>query len=175
MERGQAERSEAGGEVNPRITKDFPELAETQGTRRRTNTIFSLRSLRLSGALLPQKRDTPDFGSLAVERLPPPGHCVCVKAGRYEVQWIAKGRAPMSTIRQVILHPAEDGGYWVEVPSLPGCFSQGETKEEALENIKEAIALYIEDMLAAGEEVPSPEHHPFCMKGTWGNDSCCAT
>jgi len=56
MERGQAERSEAGGEVNPRITKDFPELAETQGTRRRTNTIFSL---RLSGALLPQKRDTP--------------------------------------------------------------------------------------------------------------------
>jgi len=53
------------------------------------------------------------------------------------------------------LHPAEEGGYWVEVPSLPGCFSQGETKEEALENIKEAIALYIEDMLAAGEEV----HH----------------
>jgi len=61
----------------------------------------------------------------------------------------------MPTTRQVILHPAEEGGYWVEVPSLPGCFSQGETKEEALENIKEAIALYIEDMLAAGEEV----HH----------------
>ncbi len=54
----------------------------------------------------------------------------------------------MST-RQVILHPAEAGGYWVEVPSLPGCFSQGETREEALENIKEAIALHIEDMIAA--------------------------
>jgi antitoxin HicB len=60
----------------------------------------------------------------------------------------------MST-RQVILHPAEEGGYWVEVPSLPGCFSQGETKDEALENIKEAIALHIEDMLAAGEDVPT--------------------
>ncbi len=59
----------------------------------------------------------------------------------------------MST-RQVILHPAEEGGYWVEVPSLPGCFSQGETREEALENIKEAIALHIEDMIAAGEDVP---------------------
>jgi len=70
----------------------------------------------------------------------------------------------MSTTRQVILHPAEEGGYWVEVPSLPGCFSQGETKEEALENIKEAIALYIEDMLAAGEEVPPPEHYSFHEK-----------
>ncbi len=61
----------------------------------------------------------------------------------------------MALTRQFILHPAEEGGYWVEVPSLPGCFSQGETREEALENIKEAIALYIEDMIAAGEEVPA--------------------
>lgn len=58
------------------------------------------------------------------------------------------------TTRQVILHPAEEGGYWVEVPSLPGCFSQGDTKAEALENIIEAITLYIEDMIEAGEEVP---------------------
>ncbi len=57
----------------------------------------------------------------------------------------------MSITRQVILHPAEEGGYWVEVPSLPGCFSQGETREEALENIKEAIALYIQDLQEAGE------------------------
>ena len=33
----------------------------------------------------------------------------------------------------VILHPAEEGGYWAEVPALPGCFSQGETVEEASE------------------------------------------
>ena len=60
----------------------------------------------------------------------------------------------MGVKRQVILHPAEEGGYWVEVPSLPGCFSQGETREEALENVKEAIALYIQDLLEAGEDVP---------------------
>jgi len=54
------------------------------------------------------------------------------------------------TTRQVIVHPAEEGGYWVEVPSLPGCFSQGDTKQEALENIKEAITLHIEDMIANG-------------------------
>jgi predicted RNase H-like HicB family nuclease len=55
-------------------------------------------------------------------------------------------------MRQVILIPDEAGGYWVEVPSLPGCFSQGETEEEALANIKKAIDLHIEDMLAQGEE-----------------------
>lgn len=61
----------------------------------------------------------------------------------------------MVVTRQVLLHPDETGGYWVEVPSLPGCFSQGDTKEEALENIREAIALHIEDMMAAGEDVPA--------------------
>lgn len=57
-------------------------------------------------------------------------------------------------MRQVILIPDETGGYVVEVPSLPGCYSQGNTEAEALENIKEAIALHIEGMIAAGEEVP---------------------
>jgi len=52
--------------------------------------------------------------------------------------------AVMTTTRQVILHHAEEGGYWIEVPSLPGCFSQGETKDEALANIKEAITLHLE-------------------------------
>jgi len=56
---------------------------------------------------------------------------------------------------QVIVHPAEEGGYWVEVPRLPGCFSQGGTKEEALANIKEAIALYLEDIIASSEDVPA--------------------
>lgn len=44
----------------------------------------------------------------------------------------------------VILEPQKEGGYTVHVPSLPGCISQGETKEEALKNIKEAIELYLE-------------------------------
>jgi antitoxin HicB len=59
-------------------------------------------------------------------------------------------------MRQVILIPDETGGYIVEVPSLPGCFSQGETVAEALANIREAIELHIEDMPAAGEEIPAP-------------------
>ena len=45
-------------------------------------------------------------------------------------------------MRQAILYPGEDG-YWVaECPSLPGCISQGETKEQAIENIREAIRGY---------------------------------
>ena len=44
----------------------------------------------------------------------------------------------------VILEPSEDGGYTVYVPSLPGCISQGENREEALANIREAIELYLE-------------------------------
>lgn len=67
----------------------------------------------------------------------------------------------MST-RQVILHPDETGGYWVEVPSLPGCISQGDTKEEALANIKEAIELMIEGLIADGDPVPSA--HPFIVE-----------
>jgi len=46
---------------------------------------------------------------------------------------------------KVILEPDETGGYVVSCPSLPGCYSQGDTIEEALENIKEAIALCLED------------------------------
>jgi len=58
-------------------------------------------------------------------------------------------------MRQVILYPGEDGYWVVECPSLPGCVSQGRTKEEAIANIKEAIQGYI----AALEEdhLPVPE------------------
>ncbi len=44
----------------------------------------------------------------------------------------------------VVLEPQEEGGFTVFVPSLPGCISEGDTKEEALNNIKEAIQLYLE-------------------------------
>lgn len=47
-------------------------------------------------------------------------------------------------MRQVVVYPGEDG-YWVaECPSLPGCVSQGKTKSDALDNIREAIAAYTE-------------------------------
>lgn len=45
---------------------------------------------------------------------------------------------------QIVLEPSEDGGYTVLVPALPGCLSEGDTREEALANIEEAIALYLE-------------------------------
>ncbi len=45
---------------------------------------------------------------------------------------------------RVVLEPSEEGGYTVFVPALPGCISEGETKEEALRNIREAIELYLE-------------------------------
>ncbi len=44
----------------------------------------------------------------------------------------------------VVLEKQEEGGYTIYVPSLPGCVSQGETKEECLKNIREAIELYLE-------------------------------
>ena len=45
---------------------------------------------------------------------------------------------------KVVLEESDEGGYTVYVPSLPGCISEGETKEEALKNIQEAIELYLE-------------------------------
>ena len=47
---------------------------------------------------------------------------------------------------QVVLEPSEEGGYTVYVPSLPGCVSEGDTEEEALVNIREAIELYLEQV-----------------------------
>jgi len=57
---------------------------------------------------------------------------------------------------KVILEPETDGGYVVTCPSLRGCYSQGETIQEALANIKEAIELVLEDMKAHGEPIPDP-------------------
>jgi antitoxin HicB len=56
---------------------------------------------------------------------------------------------------RVILKPdTEQGGYWVEVPALPGCYTQGDTIEEAIEMAKDVIALYIEDLVESGEPIP---------------------
>ncbi len=56
--------------------------------------------------------------------------------------------------RQVLLYPDEDGIWVAEVPSLPGCVTQGETREEALENIRDAIEGYIGTLLQEGHPVP---------------------
>jgi len=55
----------------------------------------------------------------------------------------------------VLIHAAEEGGYWTEVPALPGCFSQGDTIEEALANTKEAIECHVAGLRDVGEEAGS--------------------
>lgn len=65
--------------------------------------------------------------------------------------------------RRVILYPGEDGYWVVECPSLPECISQGKTKEEAIENIKEAIALYIESLQAHGDPTPEETDESFIV------------
>ena len=57
-------------------------------------------------------------------------------------------------MRQVLLYPGEDGYWVVECPSLPGCISQGETREAAIANIKEAIAAYVSALEDDGLPVP---------------------
>ncbi len=58
---------------------------------------------------------------------------------------------------KIIFEPSEEGGFTAYVPSLPGCISEGDTKEEALENIKEAIELYIEPVVDDMNIVPGTE------------------
>jgi len=57
-------------------------------------------------------------------------------------------------VRQVILHPGENGYWVVECPSLPGCISQGKTKEEAVQNIREAIEGYVLALQEDGLPIP---------------------
>jgi predicted RNase H-like HicB family nuclease len=55
----------------------------------------------------------------------------------------------------VILDQESDGGYVAIVPTLPGCVSQGDSREEALANIREAAELYIDDCIEASDEFPT--------------------
>ena len=55
----------------------------------------------------------------------------------------------------ILIHKADEGGFWAEVPALSGCFSQGETIEETIANTKEAIELHISCLQEDGEVVPA--------------------
>ncbi len=66
-------------------------------------------------------------------------------------------------MREVVIYKGEDN-YWVaECPSLPGCISQGTTKEETIINIKEAIDLYIEVLKEDGLKVPDEKFETFVV------------
>ncbi len=55
---------------------------------------------------------------------------------------------------RVLIEQDEDGVFMAEVPSLPGCITQGSTRDEALENSREAIAAYLESLEAHGDPIP---------------------
>ena len=60
----------------------------------------------------------------------------------------------MKRLTLPIIVEADSDGYFVSCPSLQGCYSQGDTYEQALDNIKDAIRLHIDDRLAEGQEIP---------------------
>lgn len=64
----------------------------------------------------------------------------------------------MALERQGLVYPGEDGCWIAEVPSLPGCITQGTTRDEAVQNIREVIALYIDVLNDDGR--PIPDAHP---------------
>ena len=73
----------------------------------------------------------------------------------------------------VVLHTDNGVRYGVTVPDLPGCFSAGETLDEALDSVREAIDLHLEGLIEAGAELPTPQpiaaHHANAdyRDGTW--------
>jgi predicted RNase H-like HicB family nuclease len=60
----------------------------------------------------------------------------------------------MATYRFTVVIEQDEGGYFAFCPELQGCYTQGETYEEVLRNIKDAIHLHVEDRLESGEEIP---------------------
>jgi antitoxin HicB len=67
---------------------------------------------------------------------------------------VMKRRVPRNLSYSVFYEQAPEGGYVAVVPALPGCHTQGEDLEETERNVKEAIALYVESLVAHGEVIP---------------------
>ena len=71
-------------------------------------------------------------------------------------------------MRQVIIYPGEDGFWVAECPSLPGCITQGESREAAVTNIREAIEGYV--LTLQDDGLPVPEEH-FATRSCWPYES----
>lgn len=63
----------------------------------------------------------------------------------------------MGAYRFSVIVEKDRDGYYAFCPELQGCYTQGETYEEVLDNIRDAIHLHVEDRITAGEEIPQPE------------------
>ena len=57
----------------------------------------------------------------------------------------------------IVIHEAEEGGYWAEVPALPGCYVQGETIEELLSEAPEVLQSHLEALREDGQEIPGEQ------------------
>ena len=64
---------------------------------------------------------------------------------------------------QVVLEPSDEGGYTAFVPALPGCISEGDNKDEAIKNVQEAIALYLEPVEDDHSFAPEAEHFDIAL------------
>ena len=63
----------------------------------------------------------------------------------------------MGTYKVTVVIEKDEDGYYASCPDLQGCYTQGDSFEEAVANIKDAIKLHIQESLACGEEIPQPE------------------
>lgn len=71
------------------------------------------------------------------------------------------GKQERVLLYTAVFEPAEEGGYTVSVPILPGCISEGDTFEEAKANIEEAIRSFLASLRKHGEVIPTEEQQPF--------------
>jgi predicted RNase H-like HicB family nuclease len=66
----------------------------------------------------------------------------------------------------IVVDPDPEGGYTVTVPALPGCITQAENIEDCIAHAQEAIALYLDDLVASGEPIPEEKEHPQLLQVT---------
>ncbi len=65
----------------------------------------------------------------------------------------------MKSYQILVVWSSVDGAFVAQVPDLPGCMAHGATKEKALENIRQAVDLYTDDLLRAGQAIPAPREY----------------
>ncbi len=69
-------------------------------------------------------------------------------------------RSPVKATYRAVVHDEAEGGYWAEVPELPGCFTQGETLDALYQNLSEAIACHLDvDMTSVRVSPPPPQNN----------------
>lgn len=81
----------------------------------------------------------------------------CTGSNRLFAQWAYEGNVTKTLLYRVILRPEPEGGYTALVPSLPGCITYGADVDDAIAMAREAIELYVESLIAHGDEVPNEE------------------